>query len=376
MHTWFLAPGLALLALAIYDALHTTLARGAGPLTRLASATVWRFTRSGPGRRISGALFSQLGLVILLTVILLWVLLLWGGWALVFLSTESAVINATTREPADAWSRIYFVGYTLVTLGLGDYQPAGDLWQMLTTLTALSGLFVLTLAISYVLPVLQAAVHRRATAATLWGLGATPEEVIRTTWSEERGCSSLEQHLIGLAPALTQLAQQHIAYPVLHHFHGDRRREALAPSLAVLDEALSIIEHGLDADCLGPGALRPARAAIGTLLDRLEDQSVDPADETPPPPPLGGLRRDGYPVRSEAAFREALREDECDRRRRLLLGLVRAEGWDWDRVLGDGSEGEDDGDPDGSDPIRCGDDGDEGAERAPFDGAPQRAEVA
>jgi hypothetical protein len=344
MFPWLLVPGLALVGLAVFDALRTTLGRGGGPLTRLVSRSVWRLTRSRPGRRVSGYLFRQLGVVVLLAVVTVWVVFLWGGWSLVFLASDAAVVSATTGLPADAWSRVYFAGYTLVTLGLGDFRPVGAPWQLLTTATALSGLFVFTLAISYVLPVLQAALHRRATASALWGLGETPQEVIRHMWRTDRGCSALEQHLIGLTPDLTLLAQQHIAYPVLHHFHGDSRREALAPSLAVLDEALSVIEHGLDADCLGPDALRPARAAVSTLLNRLESQSVDPSDEPPPPPSLAGLRREGYPVRTDAAFREALREDACDRRRRLLLGLVRAEGWDWDHVLDD--EPADDDPPD------------------------------
>ena len=346
MHLWFLAPGLFFVGLALYDALHTTLARGAGPVTTLASRAVWRFTRSAVGKRVSGFLFSQLGLVVLLAVVALWTVLLWAGWSLVFLSAEGAVVGSASGAPAGVWSRIYFVGYTLVTLGLGDYRPAGAVWQMATTATALSGLFVLTLAISYVLLVLQAAVHRRATAAALWGLGASPEDVVRTMWSADRGCSALEAHLVGLTPALTTLAQQHIAYPILHHFHGDRRREALAPSVAVLDEALSVIEFALDGECLSAGALRPARVALDTLLDRLEDQSVDPAETTPPAPPLGGLRRDGFPVGTDGAFREALNEEVCDRRRRLLLGLVQAEGWSWDDVVGgdDPDEEQSDGD--------------------------------
>ena len=103
----------------------------------------------------------------LLAAVLMWTLLLWAGWALVFLASEGAVIGASSGAPADAWARVYFVGYTLVTLGLGAYPPAGPAAQLATTAASLSGLVVLTLAISYILPVLQAAVHRRATAAPL-----------------------------------------------------------------------------------------------------------------------------------------------------------------------------------------------------------------
>ena len=336
MRLWLLLPGLLVLGLALYDALYTTVGRGGGPLTKRLSRAAWRFTQSEFGQRVSGYFFSQLGVVVLLLAIFVWTVLLWAGWSLVFMASEGAIVGASSGEPAGAWSRVYFTGYTLVTLGLGDYQPAGSVWQMLTTTASLSGLVVLSLAISYVLPVLQAAVARRATAAAVWGMGETPEEIVRTMWDGD-GCDAFEQHLIGLTPVLTTLAQQHLAYPVLHHFRGDRRREALAPSLAALDEALTVTEHGLGGDCLSSGAFHPVRSAIDTLLDRLEEQSVDPASEPPRPPSLDGLRRDGYPVCSDESFREALREDVCDRRRRLLVALVEGEGWSWDTVL-DGAD--------------------------------------
>lgn len=337
MQTLFLVPGLALLALCFYDALQTTMGRGGGPLTNAASrVTVWA-VHTPVGKRVGGAIFDQLGLLVLLTVFAMWTLLLWAGWTLIFLASDGSVVSASTGAPADVWSRVYFVGYCLFTMGLGDYQPAGSSWQMATAWVAMSGLFVLSLAISYMLSVLQAAVQRRATAAWLWGLGNTAEDVIRTMWSPGRDCSALDQHLISLAPSLTLLAQQHIAYPVLHQFHGDKRREAMAPSLAALDEALSIIEHGFNGECVSPGALRPVRSAIAAVLDRLDDQSVESADEAPPPPPLDGLRRDGYDLVSDAEFARALDEDECNERRRLMLGLVESEGWDWSDVVGDSS---------------------------------------
>ncbi len=347
MQILLLIPGIALLAVCFYDALKTTMGRGGGPLTQAVSRVTIRAVHTRIGKRVGGAVFSQLGLLVLLTVVALWTLLLWAGWTVVFLASDGAVVSATTGAPAGFWSRVYFVGYCLVTLGLGDYQPAGPAWQMATAWAATSGLFVLSLAISYVLPVLQAAVERRATAAWLWGLGETTEDVIRTMWSPDRDCSALDQHLIALAPSLTLLAQQHIAYPVLHQFHGDKRREALAPSLAALDEALSIIEHGFNGDCVSPGALRPVRSAIAAVLDRLDDQSVESADEPPPPPPLASLRRDGYELVSDAEFARALEEDECNERRCLMLGLVESEGWTWSDVVGDDS-GDDGSGGDGS----------------------------
>ena len=320
MTVWLFVTGVLLLALTHYDALHTTVARGGGPLTQSVSWLVRRLPIPHPGN------------VVLLTVIALWATLLWTGWALVFLSPDGGIVSASTGEPANASSRVYFAGYTLVTLGLGDFQPEGAVWQILTTLAALSGLFVLTLSISYVLPVLQAAVARRAAAAALWSLGETPEDVVRTLWDGEGISSAGSSHLTAIGPTLMLLAQQHIAYPLLHHYHGLRRREAFAPSLAAFDEALSILEHALGVS-VPAAAFKPARSGVAALLDRLDGQMIEPADEAPPIPSLDALRRDGFPVCSDEAFREALAEETCASRRRLLLGLVRAEARTWDDVL-------------------------------------------
>jgi hypothetical protein len=272
----------------------------------------------------------QVGATILLLVIVSWIVLIWTGWTLFFNGSTHALVSAQTKAPASFGERVYFTGYTLFTLGLGDFQPQGLLWQLATTLTALSGLVVVTFSITYVIPVLQASVHRRSLAIYLSGLGRTPAEIILNAWNDDERAVSLEPHLTTLAPEIALLAQRHLAYPVLHYFHGPDRREALAPNLAALDEALTILENAVDDSGIALSAWRPVRTAVSEFLETMDERFIEPHREPPGAPDLSALRDHRLPVRSEEAFREALAPH--DLRRRLLIAHVEQEGWNWQAV--------------------------------------------
>ncbi len=136
-----LALGAAIVAVAVLDALSTTLAAStaAGPITARIGGGLWRLGRrlaSGP----RSALMVVMGPAIVVATVATWLLLLWIGWTLVFVADPSAVVSATTREPADWWARSYFAAYSLFTLGLGDYVPQGAPWQLATSLALVNGL--------------------------------------------------------------------------------------------------------------------------------------------------------------------------------------------------------------------------------------------
>ncbi|XVH33461.1 ion channel (plasmid) [Haloferacaceae archaeon DSL9] len=46
---------------------------------------------------------------------------------------------------------MYFTGYTIFTLGNGDFYPTAANWQVTTVLTSASGLLLITLIVTYVL---------------------------------------------------------------------------------------------------------------------------------------------------------------------------------------------------------------------------------
>ena len=113
-------------------------------------------------RLLSHRLVAWAGLVVVVSTLLTWTTLLWAGWTLVFSTSPGAIVESATGHPAEVVERVYFVGYTIFTLGLGDYRPQGSAWELATSLAAGSGFLLFGLALAYLVPVTAAATQNRA----------------------------------------------------------------------------------------------------------------------------------------------------------------------------------------------------------------------
>ena len=281
---WFcLTIGIVVVLAALIDTIWTTLwvGGGAGPITRAASHLIWRIINLVGSHR----LMTIAGPLVLTFTIVTWLSLLWLGWFLIFWSYPPSLLATSTETVADSSDRIYFVGYTIFTLGNGDFSPNGAIWKFLTALASGMGLFTATLAITY----------------------------------------------LSIASQLTKLSQQYLAYPVFQYFHSDQAAKSPIVSLARLDQVLLIASHGV------PGQLRSSevilnstRSAIADVLESLPRQFAKPANDPLPVPSLDALRSRGQPAVSAEEFTSAI-GSELDRRRRLR-GLLNAHGWGVDDV--------------------------------------------
>ena len=146
-----------------------------------------------------------------------------------------------------------------------------------------------------------------------------------------------------MMPMVASAREQHLAYPILHFFHSGEPQAALPVQLAVLDETLMLLAHGVE-PAARPAAqtLQPLRAQIEGYLDTLASARMDPVE---PPPPSSLHRRcaeAGIPMLPPEGFERAL--DEESERRALLRGLVQSDGWHWSHVneedTGSGAQGD------------------------------------
>ena len=239
-------------------------------------------------------------------------------------------MEASTGRPASVVERVYFVGYTIFTLGLGDYKPAGPVYEIATALAAGSGFLLFGLALAYLVPVVSAATAKRQLAVCVWVLGKDPGDIIIRAWNGADS-TALAPHLVSLIPMLAGLGESHLTYPVLHYFHSTKRSSSAAASVAALDEALTILECGLQQGCsLDVPSLGAAREAITEFLNTLAPALIYPAADSPPTPSLQPLRDLGLPAVEDDLFEASL--SAVAERRRMLLALVRNEGWDWEAV--------------------------------------------
>lgn len=324
---WAIA-GILLIVLALFD-FHTTTTslKGAGFLSGRLSGLVWKCFRSllarGSHRRLAAA-----GPFLLLLLFLTWVSLCWLGWFLVFCGSEGAVVNANTREPAALGERLYFAGYSLTTIGYGDYVPPSMPWQLAGVLAGLNGFFLISLSITYMAPVVSASVEKRRLSLLIHCLGATPGEII------DRACkggdlSLLAGQLENIAGALAEVSEKHRAYPVLHYFHNDTPATALPLSLASLGEAVTL------ADFAFPERSETARLRMHSMLTVLDHYlaTLERAFIHAPasPPPLPDLEAIEALEKSPRGKEEILAylEGPAQRRRKLLLAHVLDDGWSW-----------------------------------------------
>ena len=323
--------GLCLLGYVLVELLWTTFLEGGAPLTthlcQTAGKMVLAAHRHGKRKR---RIIAMGGLFAVISTVVVWTAFIWAGWALVFCSSQRALVFSATGEPASTVARIYFAGYTIFTLGLGDYRPEGGLWQIATSVAAGSGFLLFGLAVAYLVPVTSAATQKRQLAVCIWSLGKTPDDIILRAWNG-MDTTALGPHLVSLTAMLALLGESHLTYPVLHYFHSSKRASSVAARTATLDEALTVLECGMQQGCsLDLPSLGAAREAISQFLLTLKPALIEPAKEVPPAPSLRPLRDAGVPVVEDHLFEAAV--TGLAARRKLLLALVHNEGWTWDEV--------------------------------------------
>lgn len=320
---WWGLLGIPVIAVVTYDAVVTVLSAtsAGGPLTGPLTRTVWRLARA-MARSPRSRLLAGAGPATVVTLLVVWIVSLWVGWAAVFSISDPALVHAETGDVVDLWTRAYYAGFALFTLGVGDVVAVGDPWRLLTVVATINGFSLLTLTVSYLIPVTGAVTSHRQLGTLLHGLGATAEEIVERAWDGE-SFARLEPQLVVLAPAVAEAAQNYLSYPVVHAFHDPERRSALEPGLATLHEA-TVLLGAVDADTRGidPLTWRTTEEAFERFVDVITAYVVRHPGE-PPPVPTGVLRRVGVdPVGTVTGG--------VERRRAALAALVADGHWSWE----------------------------------------------
>ena len=220
------------LAVVVTDIFVTVLKPGAdGFLAYRFTNLIWRLARGVHRRRTSHRGLSNAGVALVAMLPLVWLGLMWLLWSLIFLVNERSVLDATTAQPSDGWSKVYFAGYTLFTSGLGDHVPGSSLWQIVTVVTTAMGLGLVTLAVTFLVPVLQAANARRGCARTISQIGDTSADLVANM-------DLVEVTAPSLAASFASVAEQHTSYPMLDHLHTQNEQNSLPVQLDHLHTAL------------------------------------------------------------------------------------------------------------------------------------------
>src|SRR5215203_467753 len=361
----YTAAGLVLLALIIFDIYATVLHSSAryGPVGESLNRSVWRVTR-GAAFRLARAnrhrLLNMVGPLLLPLLIVVYIVLLVLAFALVYYPHVPGGFTFGVEDSGPGWiDAIYFSGVTLTTVGYGDVMPRTTPIRFLALFESASGLFVISLAITYMLTVYTALERKRAVAVSLYhqaGQGADVAGFIAHHFVEGR-FYGLRDALRTVTRDLQGLLESHIDHPVIHYFHPVEVYKGTPRVLFLLLETCTVIRAALDReqneDLRNYPEVRTLDAGVRHVLAQLVG-SLDLERRERPRKPTGAeaeedaqrwrrryeqtlarLRESGIGVRRDAeqGWQEyrSQREEWESKLRRLAHHL----GYDWEEVTGD-----------------------------------------
>ncbi len=207
-----------LIAITLYDIFITILShQGAGPITDRWTSGVWNFSLATRYRLDTLVVIKRVGPLMLLGVLLVWYFLLYLGWFLLFYS-GGQVLSHKTDASTDALDVVYYVGTTFSTLGLGDYSPKSFPWTLVTSTGAMVASFLVSLAISYLIPIMSAVLARRRTVTSIDLLGRTPKDVLQKCWGADAP-GALDDVILNIKSDLIETSYQAHVYPILGFFY-------------------------------------------------------------------------------------------------------------------------------------------------------------
>lgn len=318
----YLVLGALLLTVVGCDFFYTTLSgSGSGVVSRSVYFLSHKLLQLGVklvGRRF----YSLSGVVVNLMLLLVWVMLVWLGLFLIYTSDPGSIVNNDDR-PADTIERLYFTGYTLSTLGMGNFNPTSPFFELLTSILSFFGFIFFTTTMTYLISVSSAVIHKRSLALYIRNLGETPEELLNGFLNKDT--SFCYQAFSTLQQMIDRHSVNHQAYPVLHYYGNADPDSSFSLNIAVLDEGVSLMLRNQQANDLA-NELQPLRRSLTRFLQHMEEKYTQTlyrekdSDSYLPKP--GEIPHWATP--DESAFKD---------RRKILGGLLRSESFGWRDVF-------------------------------------------
>ncbi|MCB1461163.1 MAG: hypothetical protein KDJ90_01760 [Nitratireductor sp.] len=168
MNIMLLTAGILLLGVTALDFGYTTIsANRSGPLTRRTAAGLWaafRILGRAPG---SNPVVRLAGPLVMSGVAIMWIVLTAVGWLLIFRSHPQSLVMTSSTDPAGWLDTMAFVGSAFSTVGASNARPASSLWDNVSMVTAINGMVVLTLSVTFVLNITQTVAAGRGFSALI-----------------------------------------------------------------------------------------------------------------------------------------------------------------------------------------------------------------
>jgi len=245
--------GIAIILIILLDIFLTVLYPRSGKNTPslLLSKGIWELFRRLGRLPVSNSpnLLSYCGPTLLIVVIVFWVCSLAVGFALLLWPALGQGIQASQGDtPTDFATALYYSGFTLTTLGVGDLVPKSGIWRVVTVLEAGIGFSIITATITYLLSVYSALNRRNTFALSLYHRSGHHADAVELLLGL-RGYGQFElatQEITDITRDLLFLLESHHAYPVLHYFRFREARYSMAQMALISLDLATLIKSALN----------------------------------------------------------------------------------------------------------------------------------
>ncbi len=329
MNYLFLGAGAVLSVLVIADIIKTVFStRGAGSLSSATIWLVWTPFFAAAKKRGGSKLLEYAGPSMLVSILGVWIIGLWLGFFLLLMADTGSVVSSSTESPTTPLEKLYYAGFTVATLGVGDYKASADVWRLLTDIAAFAGLAFITTAITYFVQVLSAVTVQNKLSLYVNSMGPTPQDILINSWTGET-FDPFYSHVANLNEMLIEHITNHHSFPVIHYFHASDPEMAVIPAIVRLDETCHLL---LGAETSGSHerqlALHMLRETLDQYVKMVESgfMSTMRPSSSPPTPDLAPLARQGITINLAKAMKSG------SRRREIMTALLERDGWSWKDV--------------------------------------------
>ena len=319
-----LISGFIIIIIVFFDFFYTTLSgSGASFITQFFSFLAHRlqlFLNKRLGRKI----FTLSGMLVNLIVLAVWVVLIWAGLFLVYSSDPDAILNSE-KQMASASERLYFTGYVLSTLGIGDFYPVTPFFEILTSIFSFFGFIFFTTSMTYLVSVFSAVMHKRSLALAIRNLGKNPSEVIKNLIDQDS--SFTFQQIADLQKMIGRHSINHEAYPVIHYYNNPDSESALSINITILDESVSILLRDTKSNYFNK-ELRVLRNSIDHFLEHVKEKY----NQITHPELIPEINWYSLDLPDGILIKNVKEDRQLTERRKILTGLLMTEGFTWQDV--------------------------------------------
>lgn len=196
----------------------------------------------------SSKILSYCGPTLLILIVFYWVFGLLLGFALLIWPALGSGIQASQGQtPTDLSTALYYSGFTLTTLGVGDLVPKNNLWRLITIIESAVGFSIFTASLTYVLSVYNALTRRNTFALSLFHRSGGEADA-GLFLSQLKGYDRFEtafEDISNISRELLFLLESHHAYPILHYFRFQEVQYSLARIALVSLDLAALIKTSL-----------------------------------------------------------------------------------------------------------------------------------